>query len=373
MLMRSRLLLSLFFSCLLTLSCRKSAPAKERSFFMGVTPWPADFTGSELDSAYTFINEHCDLVSQHFDDGIPYEEAYKVLAFPGAMQDELNIRKSKTPPGKKILLSISALDLSRKARAGYYARATTADSIRQRWSALPFDNAQVVIAYVNFVSRLIDFFQPGYVNYAVESNNSLWDPSAFAAYRRFLSQVYTMLKTDYPSLPMLASLMVDESAAGFAHAQQLLPVTDYIALSAYPYVHVSSSAGGNTDPSLFPTGYFTRFADLDPTKPLAIAETGYIAEDLVIPAYSLSKTGKPEWQEGYLSMLAEFCQQRQARFLIWFCHKDYDAGDNRLKSLGLYQDLFGIWEDTGLKDEAGSPRPAWFTWLQWMNRRKTGN
>ena len=43
---------------------------------MGVTPWPADFTSAEIDSAYQFINHHCDIVSHHFDEGIPYEDAY---------------------------------------------------------------------------------------------------------------------------------------------------------------------------------------------------------------------------------------------------------------------------------------------------------
>jgi hypothetical protein len=36
---------------------------------------------------------------------------------------------------------------------------------------------------------------------------------------------------------------------------------------------------------------------------------------------------------------------------ITFIPADYNAGNERLKSLGLYSDLFALWQDTGLKDE----------------------
>jgi len=55
---------------------------------------------------------------------------------------------------------------------------------------------------------------------------------------------------------------------------------------------------------------------------------------------------------------------------IWFCSKDYDAGNVHLKSLGLYQDLFGFWQDTGFKDEQGNERPAYNSWKIWMGRIK---
>jgi hypothetical protein len=41
-----------------------------------------------LDTAYNFINQHCDIVSHHFDDGIPYDEAYKQQPMPTALQQE---------------------------------------------------------------------------------------------------------------------------------------------------------------------------------------------------------------------------------------------------------------------------------------------
>jgi len=69
-------------------------------------------------------------------------------------------------------------------------------------------------------------------------------------------------------------------------------------------------------------------------------------------------------------MVLKLCNDKKAKLFIWFCHKDYDAGNNTLRTLGLYQDLFGLWEDTGLKDELGRQREAYKTWTAWMNKDK---
>ena len=357
-----------FFSII---ACKKSGQDVEtRSFYMGVTPWPADFTEEEVNNSYDFINNHCDIVSHHFDDGIPYEEAFNDQPMPASFLQDIQTRKTKTAAGKKVFLSVSALNLTRKEKSDYYSNVVVSDSIKNFWKQLPFNDARVVTAYINYISRLIDAFQPVYVNYGVESNHPFWSAAQFNLYKDFLSKVYAQLKTKYSAIPFFVSFMVDETPEGLSYASQLLPYTDFIGLSAYPYVTVSSSANGNTDPAKFPFDYFENFINLDPNKPLAFAETGYIAEDLVIPSYSLNKQGNEKWQKDYLEMISKLCNEKKAKLLIWFCHKDYDAGDNTLRNLGLYQDFFGLWEDTGLKDEAGRERPAYQSWLQWMQKKK---
>lgn len=350
---------------------KENISLETRSFYMGVTPWPADFTFEEVDTAYRFINNHCDIVSHHFDDGIPYEEAFYNRPMPAALVQDMATRKTRTAAGKKIFLSVSALALNRISKPDYYANAPATDSIKNYWRQLSFNDSKVVTAYVNYVSWLIDQLQPVYVNYGVESNAATWNPANFQLYKNFLSQVYVQLKAKYASLPFFISFMVDETNEGFNNAGQLTAYTDFIGLSAYPYVTVSSSGGGNTNPLLFPANYFEKFANLSFTKPLAFAETGYIAEDLVIPSFSLNKQGNAGWQKDYLEVVLKFCNNRKAKLFIWFCSKDYDAGNARLRSLNLYQDLFGLWEDTGLKDENGNEREAYKSWLQWMQKTRT--
>lgn len=359
----------LFFS-----SCRKKKPAEPeatRSFYMGTTTWPADFTETELNKAYSFIQNNCDIVSHHFDDGIPWKEMENNQPLPLRFQQEVQTRKLKTPAGKKIFLSVSALNLTRKEKAGYYDAASVADSIKSNWKALPFNHTKVVTAYIHYINKLISEFNPVYVNFGVESNLSQWPPADFLLYKDFIAQVYVQLKGQHPSLPLMISFMVEESTTALQYASQLTAYTDFLALSAYPYVHVSSSAAGNTNPALFPADFFTRFINLAPAKPLAFAETGYIAENLVIPSFSLNKQGSEVWQKDYLEMICQLCNDKKAKLLIWFCHKDYDAGSATMQALGLYQDLFGLWEDTGLKDENDRERPAFTSWQQWMNRSKT--
>lgn len=370
--MKYYLSIILCFIIAVNINCKKAADNPEgRSFYMGVTPWPADFTAAEVDTAYRFINEYCDIVSHHFDDGIPYEEAYYNRPMPQALVQDIATRKAKTGSAKKIFLSIAALAFNRVSKPGYYTNAPATDSIKNYWSQLPFDDSKMITAYVNYVSWLIEQLPPVYVNFGVESNAVGWNPADFQHYKNFIAQVYTRLKNKYSTLPFFISFIVDETTAGFNYAGQLTSYTDFIGLSAYPYVTVSSSAAGNTDPRLFPANYFEKFANLAADKPLAFAETGYIAENLVIPSFSLNKQGNAAWQRDYLEKVLKFCNERKAKLFIWFCSKDYDAADDRLRSLNLYQDLFGLWEDTGLKDEAGRARPAYFTWQHWIGKNKT--
>jgi hypothetical protein len=353
-------------------NCRdKETAVDTRTFYMGTTPWPADFTSAELDTAYRFINDHCDIVSHHFDDGIPYEEAYYNRPMPASLLQDVAVRKSKTAAGEKIFLSISALALNRNTKPGYYKETPVSDSIKNYWQQLAFDDERIITTYVNYVSWLIDQFQPVYVNYGVESNVSNWDPARFILYKNFISQVYQRLKTRYPAIPFFVSFIVDESTEAFNYAGMLMPYSDFVGLSAYPYITVSSSVNGNTDPKNFPSNYFEKFANLSTTKPLAFAETGYTAENLIIPSYNLNKLGNVNWQRDYLEIVLKFCNDKKAKLFVWFCSKDYDAGNTRLQNLGLYQDLFGLWEDTGLKDENGSERPAYKSWLQWFAKKKT--
>lgn len=364
--MRSLLYLLLLLSAV---SCKKNeTPEATRSFYMGVTPWPADFTEADLNAAYGFINEHCDIVSQHFDEGIPYEEAYTNSNWPAGLADDVNARAAKIIAGKKVLLSSSALDLTRKAKAPYSKfSVSVAANIKNTWEQLPVNDPKVVTAYTNYIAYLVNALHPSFINYGVESNEATWSAEDFVLYKDFLSKVFSNLKTKFPSVPIMLSWMATEQAQSLDYASQLLPYTDYIALSAYPYTHVSSSASGNTDPNLFPADFFTRYINLDAAKPFCFAETGYIAEPLVIPAFNLNKQGTVAWQNDYLEKVCSLLNEKNGKFLIWFCSKDYDAGNARLKTLGLYSDMFRLWQDIGLLDENNNKRPAYNTWLSWMN------
>ncbi len=363
--MKNRLFLYLLLPAVLLLFsyCRKKKDKNEgRSFYMGVTPWPPDFTAKGLELSYGFINENCDLVSHHFDDGIPWEEAYKKLPMPAQLQKEISTRQQKTPQGKKVLLSVAPLDISRKKRAGYYGNAT--GSVASEWSTKSFTDTAVIQAYVRYVDFLTQALQADFINYGVESNLGNWDKKAFEEYKVFLASVYQNLKALYPNKPIFISFMVSTDKGFLENARQLETFTDWIGLSAYPYSYIGSPVHGSSSPALIPEDLFPSFANINANKPLAIAETGYIAEDLSISG--ISKEGNEQWQEDYLRFLFSFCEERKAELIVWFCAYDYDEAINTFSAIGYTDPLPQLWKDTGFIDEKLRQRPSLQLWKEWL-------
>lgn len=357
---------------MLFISCKKNKPAETRSFYMGVTPWPGDFNQPEVDAAYNFINNHCDLVSHHFDKGIPYEEAYNNSNWPAHLIADLQTRKTKTAAEKKILLSSSALSLSRKHKAGYYLYSETISStVKTRWEQLPVNDARVVSAYVNYIAFLDSVLQPSCINFGVESNLDTWEAADFLQYKDFISKVYPALKNRYPTIPIFISVMVNPASQSINYASQLMQYSDYLTLSAYPYGYAGAYNNGKADPSYLPSSFFDNYLALAAGKPIAFAETGYIAENLSIPSFNVNLQSNSTWQKDYLEKILKITNDHKGKFVVWFCSKDYDAGNTTLRNLGLFTDLFLLWEDTGLIDENNVQRPAWKSWEMWMKRKKT--
>src|SRR5581483_7667093 len=231
--------------------------------------------------------------------------------------------------------------------------------------------SDVETAYLNYCKRVIAYFHPDYFAMGIEVNllrkNS--GQTAWASYIAFHQHVYSALKALYPGLPIFVSLSgvpmllgyetppsEFSSAANPAQAYRssqlaalsdILPSTDYFALSFYPYA-TAYYAG------LFPTGYPpTMFDDLFSlsTKPIAIAETGYPGAN--IPLSTVTLPGSPTAQSAYLSALFSEAQKRSFAFVVNFVLRDY----NQLcKSLGGCTDGELVWETTGLFDSSGTPR-----------------
>ncbi len=340
---------------------------------MGTTPWPADLTVAEVDKTYDFINNNCDIVAHHFDEGIPFEEAYTNTTMPSSLINNINFRLQKTASNKKVYLSVASLSIHRVSKASYYNNVETPSNVKSYWENLSFDDPKIVTAYVNYIDWLINKFNPIYVNYGVESNGMHWNSSEFIKYKTFLSQVYQRLKLNNPTIPIFISFIVDESPQGFNYASQLVDYTDFIGLSTYPYLGVSSSGNGNTNPADFPADYFEKYINLSVTKPLAFAETGYIAEDLIIPGLNINKQGNTGWQKDYLEKVLSICKIKKAKLFIWFCPKDYNALIFNYQNQGYTQDtidLLSLWKDIGLINENGIQRPAYNSWINWMNIEK---
>ena len=182
---------------------------------------------------------------------------------------------------------------------------------------------------------------------------------------RLAKQIYGPLKAEYPSLPLFVTIQADvfwqQEREQADDLRQILPYTDYIAVSAHPYFF------GHPDPATLPRAFFSRIRSLAPEKPFAVAETAFTATD--VDAFGRKIPGRVDWQHEYLTWLLEESNRLRAQFVVWFFYRDYDALWNKLKILRPFipaLEVFKVFKNDGLLDAAGRDRPAAVTWRAWL-------
>jgi hypothetical protein len=239
------------------------------------------------------------------------------------------------------------------------------------WDTYHFNDESVKIAYLNYCKRIIDFFRPDYFNMAIEANllhvNS---PLLWTEYMELHRYIYQQLKMVYPELPIFSSVsgayLLDGYFAGNDHslqrlaALQLIEHSDLYALSFYPYL---SGFLGNP----YPESSFDELFNISP-KPLAIAETGYVAQNFTIDvgAGAVSIESDSEKQQKYFQDLLTACEKRGAEFVINFTLRDYDQ---LWVKLGSPIDVNIAWRDSGFYDENGNDRPVLSTWKKFLSKK----
>jgi hypothetical protein len=104
---------------------------------------------------------------------------------------------------------------------------------------------------------------------------------------------------------------------------------------------------------------------LAPGKPVAVTETAWAAEDLVIPTFMINLPISNNDQNQFSDIMLNEAERLNAAFVIWFSIADYDT----LWTTVLSSDDVGrIWRDTGFYDENLNTRAALDTWQSWFAR-----
>lgn len=335
---------------------------ENRSFSLGMTPFPYNYSGQAVAETYRFTDLHTDLIMQHFDQGVPWPEASAGQPFDPAIEADLQYMAGHRQPGQRVYLSLTPLSFSRDSLAPYWGSSGNLPRPGD-WASRDFDDPAVVEAYTNYCRSLIGTFQPDYVAYGIEVNMlAQKSPAEFEKYVNMTAQVYGTLKAENPDLPLILTLQAEAfhgDEAGQREAiRKLLPYTDYLAVSSYPY-------GSYPNPDKLPADWFSDLRDLAPEKPFAIAETGFPAEDLSLPAYGVSISGSEDRQARYALRLLSDAGKLDARFVVWFVPRDYDQLWVKLEADGA-DELLKMWKDDGLADGAGQPRKALAIWDAWL-------
>jgi hypothetical protein len=346
-------------------------PAKNRSFYMGFTPWPYDFTPEAKKAAYNIIEKHADMIAHYIDTGIPWLEALEKKRFhPNVLKNiDDRVKPSQAlKKGQKVYLALTPLSSDRQKMARYWAKKGN-QPLPSKWKNKEFDDPLVAEAYLNFCRYMIKRFNPDYLCYAIEANMA-WESDnepAFLKFIVFLERVYHTLKKENPSLPLFVSFSKNKKTARITHNKinkKLLTVSDLVAVSTYPFF---GQTGNEANPSYLRRDFFNTMAALSSEKPFAVVETGYPAETITIKKFlaKMEKKGSDRWQADYVRFLLEESNRLNAELVVWFFPRDFDAGWEKMKKAGM-SIVARAFRDTGLIDGKGNSRPALTVWDAWL-------
>lgn len=353
-------------SLLLVLSCGGGGGDK-RSFSLGFTDFPHAGTVEGVDAAWSAIGTDADMASLHFDDGVPWPEALAGNPYNAVYLAELTDKAARVPDGHQTYLSVTPMNFERDSLAAY--RGTTGSmDLPAPWDTYTFDHPSVITAFINHCENLIGIFDPDYVTYTIEAN-ILADkaPSSWPSYVSFAGSVYTALKSTYPDLPFITTLQADflhaASATQTIFINQILPYTDYIAMSSYAFVNYYT-------PSTLPVDWFTSVAGLAPEKPFAVGETSWPAQTLDSP-WPVTIPATEQDQADYVSRLLAEADNLDAVFVNWFFTRDFDDFWESHFQYWPEAATVRIWRDTGLYDGEGIAREGLGVWREWLGRERS--
>ena len=334
-----------------------------RPFHMGFTPFPYDFTQDALEFTYANINYHSDILAHHFDNGVPWEEALNNSDLPNNLMYDFNDRISRTGKDKKIYLAVTPLSTYRDKIAGYWGESEHME-LTGKWSGKSFSDPKIIEAYLNYCKFIIEKFEPQYFAYGIEVNMlGYHDQHSFRDFLILAENIYSTLKESYPDLPVFLTFQLETFFNHFDNQESviesLLPFTDYIGISTYPF-------GNFANPLDIPADWFSRLYSMAPEKPVAICETAFLAEDLSLERFNGNTIeGSQKYQLEYLYLIFNHMAGLDCKFIIWFVIRDYDQLWLLMEEQGA-DEIFKSWRDTGLIDEKENPRRALGCWDSWL-------
>lgn len=344
-----------------------ASPARQRPFRMGFTPFPFDTTAEAVAKVYEYLGADADLYAFHITAGVPWSAAAAKKKLPEWGRSvratfEAHKAAAQAHPGHAVYLGLTPLDDSRSRLADEWDNGEHMP-LSPPWDTYAFDAPAVKAAYLAFCEEAIAQYAPDYLAIGLEVNllkNT--NVAAWPAYVALHRETYQALKAKHPSLPIFVTVTAVDLLPGWtdsdptAQAQALadvLPYSDYLALSFYPYMSKYLTGA-------FPKEAFDQIAAIAAGKPIAIAESGYPAETFTLTSIPATFEGTPDKQDGWLETLLAEADKRHYRFIVNFVARDYDALWGKLPPPS--QEVALVWRDTGLWDGAGGEREALTRW-----------
>jgi hypothetical protein len=390
--------------------------------------------GDPMEANLHYQTKFGDIMTIHEDGFVPWKDALRrwfepgltnwPVQYPAPYQYEIYynaVRRNRLPPSHKVILYMNYMNFHKSALAddrGYNpvtgAKTNIPLPADQKYR---FNDDYYVYAYVAHAMYLIDAYRPDYVGYGTENNMILSkivetaatpDPSDDVPYQAWVDyvaaskRIYTILKSVYPQKKFYFSLQIDDynlqqtfdfgasmplynvllQAINYTKSPHLYTryitrntwhrenlkmaesALDVVAVSTYPYMAVGPNV------AFIPTNHFYQIREIAPTKPFAVAETGYIAEPLVFPepinGQQVTIDGNAMAQAQYVSRLLNDATNQKALFVNWYIARDYDDMWNQVLVNLPDKNLNRIWRDIGIFDGAGNVRFGGLVWQSFL-------
>jgi hypothetical protein len=326
---------------------------ENRNFKMGFTSWPYAATLGAQDSTYAFLQAEGDIYAEHIDDKIPWSAWINNTALPTAFTNNILGRKNRKIAENQLLVSVSLLNNLRTDLAeDFNGLPPTYDSLNQ---------SSIEDAYVQHINYIVGELQPNYLLLAIEANELLINsPNLWESYKKLITNVRSRIKTAHPTVQLSESVTLhnwyNPNALNSSLVREIQAYVnqnqDFVAISYYPFFQQLE----NVDE------YQKAFDFLhsQTNKRIAFAETTQIAEDLIVSGLNLNILSSQGIQKDYLETLLLNAYREDYEFIIWWCHRDYDALWQTFPA--SVKDLGQLWRDSGLLDEDGQERAALSSW-----------
>lgn len=325
---------------------------------MGFTTWPFGPNLQDVNDTYSFIEDNSDIYVEHIDNKIPWNAWMNDLTLPTEFTGEIAGRKGRKISENQLLLSVSILSTLRE------------DLVEDFDGNIPsytrMNDSHIEDAYFKHIDYLVGELEPDYLVIAIEVNElRLHSPEKWDDFTSLIASVKSRVKAKWSGLPISESVslhnLYEPGATSNEYVDDMIShmnQMDFVAISFYPYLK-------NLKTRAEMQAAFD-FLHNRISKPIAFAESGHIAENLVIPNLSVSIDSDPDVQNDFLEVLIENAEEQNYEFIAWWAHKDFDALWETFPE--EVKDLGQIWRDTGLIDENGSGRPSFSTWQSYQSK-----
>jgi hypothetical protein len=253
--------------------------------------------GLQLGDAH--VSSDADVIGQHHEIyGVPWDAFESNSAPPPEWSDVMQrLSAAAKATGKPVFLSISMLNGTRETLAAKTRIENGQVKTNDAWAPRCYDFRTATdrvmkrAAYLRYVDAMVDFFQPTFLNVAIEVNLFFEKcPTATGGVIDVIDATYDAVKAKHPDMIVFPSFQIDhlhgyskdscadpsqrDACFDAAYATIANIKRDRFAMSSYPYLNGIAGAAD------VPADWFSRAAARGGERAL-IAETGWLSTPLV--------------------------------------------------------------------------------------------